>query len=105
TDMAALEVIVTIIQVEDDLLIKEDEDAHHVVKKHLKKQNIDIITKADIKEVQRNKVKLVNKDIDFDQLLIATGRKPVTDIAKALGIKLDDKDNFIKVNKVFETSK
>jgi len=105
TAMAALEVKVTIVEVANDILLTEDEDARHVVKKHLKKQNIDIITKADIKEVQRNKVKLVNKDIDFDQLLIATGRKPVTDIAKALGIKLDDKDNFIKVNKVFETSK
>lgn len=105
TAMAALEVKVTIVEVANDILLTEDEDARHVVKKHLKKQNIDIITKADIKEVQRNKVKLANKDIDFEQLLIATGRKPVTDIAKALGIKLDDKDNFIKVNKAFETSK
>src|SRR5699024_4035677 len=102
---AALEVKVTIVEVANDILLTEDEDARHVVKKHLQQQKIDIITKADIKEVQRNKVKLANTDIGFDQLLIATGRKPVTNIAKDLGLKMDDSNTFIKVDKTFETNK
>ena len=105
TAMAALEVKVTIVEVANDILLTEDEDARHVVKKHLQQQKIDIITKADIKEVQRNKVKLANTDIGFDQLLIATGRKPVTNIAKDLGLKMDDSNTFIKVDKTFETNK
>src|SRR5699024_6790595 len=104
TAMAALEVKVTIVEVANDILLTEDEDARHVVKKHLQQQKIDIITKADIKEVQRNKVKLANTDIGFDQLLIATGRKPVTNIAKDLGLKMDDSNTFIKVDKTFETN-
>lgn len=105
TAMAGLGIKVTIIEVADDILLTEDADARNVVKRYLKQQNVKIMTKADIKEVQRGKVKLAEEDVAFDKLLVATGRKPVTNIVKDLDLKLDNSDIFVKVNDTFETSK
>lgn len=105
TVMAALGTKVTIIEVAKDILLTEDPDARQVVKKHLKRQGIDVFTNANITEVKQGKVLLVNENITFNKLLIATGRKAVVDLAKDLKLEMDDKNQFVKVNPSYETSR
>lgn len=105
TVMAALGTKVTIIEVAKDILLTEDPDARQVVKKHLKRQGIDVFTNVNITEVKQGKVLLVNENITFDKLLIATGRKAVVDLAKDLKLEMDEKNQFIKVNPSYETSR
>lgn len=105
TAMAALGTRVTIVEVADDILLTEDVDARQIVKQYLKQQKIDILTKAEIKEVGDGKVSLHNREIPFDRLLVATGRKPVSKLAQDLKLKMDETNTFVEVDDMYETSK
>lgn len=96
---------VTIIEVAPDILLTVDKEARAIVKRKLASMGIKIITKATIQEVRKGSVLLSSQEeIAFDQLLIATGRKQNLEIPKAMGLQLDEKNQFVKVNEYYETS-
>lgn len=101
--LALMNVHVTIIEVAEDILLSEDKEARGIVKKRLQKKGIDIITNTKIKEVKQNVVSLLEKDIPYEKLLIATGRIPNVEIIQNEQLEMNGK--FIAVNCHFETSK
>jgi len=101
--LALMNVHVTIIEVAEDILLSEDKEARGIVKKRLQKNGIDIITNTKIKEVKQNVVSLLEKDIPYEKLLIATGRIPNVEIIQNEQLEMNGK--FIAVNCHFETSK
>lgn len=103
--MAPLGTKVTIIEVAPDILLTEDLDARNVIKKQLQKKNIQTIIQADIREVKKEKVMLVDQEISYDTLLIATGRTPNIEVLQNLNIKMDSSNKFVAVDDYYETSK
>jgi dihydrolipoamide dehydrogenase len=103
--MAPLGTKVTIIEVAPDILLTEDLDARNVIKKQLQKKNIQTIIQADIREVKKEKVMLVDQEISYDTLLIATGRTPNIEVLQNLNIKMDSSNRFVAVDDYYETSK
>lgn len=103
SSMADLGVDVTIIEVADDILLTEIEEVREYLKAHLEEQGAHIITQAQIKQVTSSAIQLETGDaVEFDQLLIATGRKPNTQVVNALNIDMDG--SFIQVNAFNQTS-
>lgn len=105
TALQALGTRVTVVEVAEDILLSEDEEARKLVKKQLEVNQVEIITKARIKEVKEGVIILEDRKVYFDDLLVATGRKPVTDLAKSLNLEMDPSGRFVEVNEGFETSK
>ncbi|WP_174614614.1 dihydrolipoyl dehydrogenase [Virgibacillus ihumii] len=102
--VAMLGTEVTIIEIASDVLMTEEAELRHALKNQLEKQGIDIITQADIKEVQNGKIVLGSEEIPFDTLLVAAGRKPNLQIAEELGLEMDQNKQFVAVDKFYETS-
>jgi dihydrolipoamide dehydrogenase len=102
--MAPLGTKVTIIEVAPDILLTEDPDARKIIKDQLKKKNIETITKAEIREVKKDKVVIADREIAYNKLLVATGRKPNVEVAQELHLKMDDANTFVAVNGFYETS-
>ncbi|MFC5587391.1 dihydrolipoyl dehydrogenase [Sporosarcina soli] len=102
--MAPLGTKVTIIEVADDILLTEDPDARKIIHDQLRKKNIETITKAEIQEVKKSQVVLANREIAYNKLLIATGRKPNIEVANDLQLEMDDANKFVAVNDSYETS-
>lgn len=103
SSMADLGVDVTIIEVADDILLTEIEEVREYLRAHLEEQGVHIITQAQIKQVTPYTIQLETGDtVEFDQLLIATGRKPNTQVVNALNIEMDG--SFIQVNAFNQTS-
>ena len=99
------DVDVTIIEAASDILLTIDEEARAIVKQKLTNIGIKIITKATIQEVKKGSVVLSEKEeIPFDELLVATGRKQNLEIPKAMDLRLDERNQFVKVNEYYETS-
>ena len=103
--MAPLGTKVTIVEVAPDLLLTEDVDARKIIKKELKRKNIQTIVNADIREVKKDRVILADQEISYDTLLVATGRTPNIELVQDLKIKMDDTNKFVAVNEYYETSK
>lgn len=106
----ALGTKVTILIRKDKLLREEDEEiSAWFTNEFAKKYNV--LFHTEIESVNQNgdeitaTLKNSKQILKFDQLLIATGRIPNTDIldVKAGGIEMDEK-GFIKVNKYLETN-
>lgn len=97
---------VTILEIAPDILLTIDEDARAIVKQKLESIGITIVTNAQIQEVKEGKVILAGKkEVPYDELLVATGRKPNLGLPKAMGLELDAKNQFVKVDEYYETSK
>lgn len=103
--MAPLGTKVTIIEVASDILLTEEHDVRKSLKKKLHEQNIQIVTKADIRRVKKDKVILLDQEILFDTLLVAAGRRSNTEPVKELGLQMKDRNKFVAVNENYETSK
>lgn len=95
---------VTLVEVADDILMTEDVEARKLVKKHLKKEGVTIITKAKIESIENGKIKVGKESISFEKLLVATGRKTNLELADKLGLKLTGNNKFIEVNDFMQTS-
>jgi len=102
--MAPLGTKVTIIEVATDILLTEDPDARKIIKNQLRKKNIETITNAEIQEVKKDKIVIANREIAYNKLLVATGRKPNVDVALELDLQMDEADKFVAVNAFYETS-
>ena len=89
SSMADLGVEVTMIEVNEDILLTEIEEVRELLKDHLKNQSIRILTGAKISKVTTSKVILDNhEDVSFDTLLVATGRQPNIKVAEDLDIDM-----------------
>lgn len=103
--MAPLGTKVTLIEVASDILLTEDKDAVQVIKKQLQKQNIQTFVGTEIKEIKKDQIILPETEIPFDQLLVATGRNPNSEIATQLQLKVNKSGKYVVVNENYETSK
>ncbi len=106
----ALGTKITILVRGNRMLDNEDEEiADWFTKEFSKKYEILFKTEAEAVSYQNNKFTLKLKGdsgkLESDQLLVATGRLPNTDILniKATGVEMDDK-GFIKVSEYLETN-
>lgn len=95
---------VTLIEVAPDILLTEDEEARKVVKSQLQKMGIKIYTQAKIQEVKKDAVVLDEAVVPFEKLLVATGRRADLTLAKQLGLELDERQRFVKVDRHYQTS-
>ncbi len=103
SSMADLGVEVTIVEVAKDILLTEIDEVRTLLKAHLENQGIRIITQAEIEKVTKDKIHLASDEpIHFDQLLVATGRKPNVALAEALNLKREEQ--WIQVDEHFQTS-
>lgn len=103
--MAPLGTKVTVVEVADDILLTEDQDAREVLKRKMGKLGINYYTKVSNLEVSPTYVHVENQKIPYTNLLVATGRKANTEIANALNLQLDENKKFIKVNNNYLTSR
>jgi len=107
----ALGTKITILVRGERMLDNEDEEiANWFTKEFSKKYEILFKTEVEAVSYQDNEFTLKlkgegNDKIRADQLLVATGRRPNTDIldVKATGVEMDEK-GYIKVNQYLETS-
>lgn len=103
--MEALGVDVTMLEVAKDILLTEDEDARKIIKQKLKNR-MTVETGVVINNISDKVVELAgDKRYPYDQLLIATGRKPNTELAQAMDLTLDKQGKFIAVDEYYQTSK
>src|SRR5699024_8669947 len=103
SSMADLGVEVTMIEVNEDILLTEIEEVRELLKDHLKNQSIRILIGAKISKVTTSKVILDNhEDVSFDTLLVATGRQPNIKVVEDLDIDMDGK--FVQVDEHYQTT-
>ncbi|SCS90315.1 dihydrolipoamide dehydrogenase [Staphylococcus cohnii subsp. cohnii] len=103
SSMADLGVEVTMIEVNEDILLTEIEEVRELLKDHLKNQSIRILTGAKISKVTTSKVILDNhEDVSFDTLLVVTGRQPNIKVVEDLDIDMDGK--FVQVDEHYQTT-
>lgn len=103
--MEALGVDVTMLEVAKDILLTEDENARKIIKQKLKNR-MTVETEVVINNISDKVVELAgDKRYPYDQLLIATGRKPNTELAQAMDLTLDKQGKFIAVDEYYQTSK
>lgn len=105
TAMAPLGTEVSLVEVASDILLTEEKDIRKTLKKNLKDMGIEIITAAEIQETKKNAIVLGDRELSFDRLLVAAGRKPNTTIAESLGLDMDRDQGFVTVNEHYQTSK
>ncbi len=104
---------VTLIEMMPVVLPVEDADVSATLLRSFKKRGIDVLVSAKLSgaKVGKDSVALTvesggeKKELKVDQVLVATGRAPVTDGVglKEAGVALTDR-GFIKVNDKYETS-
>ena len=104
---------VTLLEVMPQILPLEDAEASQVVARSFTKRRIDVRTGAKLGNVKvgKNAVKMTiesggkTEDMEFDVVLVAAGRAPVTDGIglKEAGVQLTER-GFIKINDRMETS-
>lgn len=101
---ASFDVEVTVVEVAEEILLTEDKAARDLVRNHLKDQGVHIIEHASIKKIEKGMLKLQDKTIPFDKVLIATGRKNNLELAKKLNVALSENQKFVEVNENMQTS-
>ncbi|KRL05443.1 dihydrolipoyl dehydrogenase [Liquorilactobacillus oeni] len=103
--MSPLGVSVTLLEVADDILLTEDEDARQIIKKKLQALGIKVKTKVKLEEVSPADVRLKDgTKFPFDKILVAAGRKANLELAKTLDLELDERKKFVKVDENYQTS-
>lgn len=104
---------VTILQRSERILPEEEPEISEALKKYLQEEGIKVITEMSINYAKRKgKNKIINVsangktfDIECEQILFATGRKPNTDNLglDKVGVKADER-GFVLVNNKMQTS-
>ena len=104
---------VTIVEMLEKIMIREDDDVSDLIKEHLAADNITILTNHTAKEICTNDGENVliatfndkNISIPFDELLVAVGRKANTKGfgLEELGVELN-KNGTIRVNEYLQTN-
>lgn len=99
--MAPLGVEVSVLEVAPDILGTEDVAVRTLLKKKLQELGCTVHTGITLQQVTATTVHTSVGNVDFDELLVATGRKANLALATQLGLKAD---RFIEVNAHYETS-
>ena len=104
---------VTILEGMDEILAAFEKPMSAIVKRNLKKKNVDIFTKVKAKGVEETENGVIvtyeekgeEKKVEAEYLLVTVGRKPNTDELglEQVGIELDER-GFIKTDKQCRTS-
>ncbi|CAN5420003.1 mercuric reductase [soil metagenome] len=104
---------VSILEKNDQLLSREDEDIAKEVEKILKEEGLNIYLNAEIKEIKNNEeeseilfsIENEIKSLKGSHILMAAGRKPNTSSLQLdrAGVETDEK-GYIKVNEKLETN-
>jgi pyruvate/2-oxoglutarate dehydrogenase complex dihydrolipoamide dehydrogenase (E3) component len=104
---------VSILEKNDQLLSREDEDIAKEVEKILKEEGLNIYLNAEIKEIKKNEeeseilfsIENEIKSLKGSHILMAAGRKPNTSSLQLdrAGVETDEK-GYIKVNEKLETN-
>jgi dihydrolipoamide dehydrogenase len=104
---------VTILEGMDEILAAFEKPMSSIVKRNLKKKDVDIFTKVKAKGVEETENGVVvtyeekgeDKKVEAEYLLVTVGRKPNTDELglEQVGIELDER-GFIKTDKQCRTS-
>ena len=95
---------VTVIEVAPTILATEDDEARSIIREKMEQLGITILEGVSIDRVEENAVILANgKSYSYDNLLVATGRKPNIELAQMMGLELTEK-GFIKVDSYYESS-
>ncbi len=102
--MAPLGVEVTLVEVAPDILLTEESEAREVVRGALKRLGVSIHTGVSIQRVTPHSIVLSEGQIEFEALLVATGRVPHLTLAQEMGLALDAQQRFVKVDDGFQTS-
>ncbi|MER2189488.1 MAG: dihydrolipoyl dehydrogenase [Solibacillus sp.] len=93
---------VTVLNHSKDILQTEEPDARPILKEKMAKLGIELITDFTFEEIRDGEIQTSIGAFPFEQLLFATGRRPNTQIAEALEMKMDGR--LIQVNNHYETS-
>ena len=95
---------VTVIEVAPTILATEDDEARSIIREKMEQLGITILEGVSIDRVRENAVILADgKSYSYDNLLVATGRKPNIELAQMMGLELTEK-GFIKVDSYYESS-
>ncbi|MHA1953743.1 MAG: dihydrolipoyl dehydrogenase family protein [Candidatus Heimdallarchaeaceae archaeon] len=101
---------VTLIDMEDRILSKDDPDASYTLLDILSNEGVEILLGEPIKKVEKtssDNIKIFlksGKEIEGSHLLIAIGRKPNIDSLNLSAAKVETENGFIKVNNILRTS-
>lgn len=93
---------VTVLNHSNDILQTEEPDARPIIREKMAKLGIELITNFTFEEITKSEVVTSIGRFPFENLLFATGRRPNTQIAEALEMKMDGR--LIEVNNHYETS-
>lgn len=97
---------VTIIELEKNILPYQDRTISEKMEEIMNKKGINIVTGERVEKIQESqeglKVLFSDKSISGQKVLMAVGRKPALGNTLKVGLELEN--NYIKVDKYFETS-
>ena len=106
-NLCSLGIDVTIIQKDNQLLKVVDRDIVSFIHHHIRSNNVNILLNSDVKGLYNINdsvcVKLENKELEFDLVVLSIGVIPDNSLALKTGIKLSD-TGAIKVNSRMQTS-
>ncbi len=105
---------VTVIEMLPQICAGLDSQVARTLDRLLKKQGIDIRTNSKVTSAKKTKTKVTvtvegkkgEESLDFDKLLVAVGRRPLTDQLglEEVGIKTDPKSGQVLVNANYQTN-
>lgn len=101
---------VTIVEMLPQILPRQDEEISSELKKHIERQDIKIYTDSQVREIEEKdgvlrtvfETKYGVQTIDSEKVLMATGRAPIVDAFKDLGIKMEK--SSVVVDEYLKTS-
>ncbi|OCS89074.1 dihydrolipoyl dehydrogenase [Caryophanon latum] len=93
---------VTVLNYSKDILQTEEPDARPIIKERMKQLGINLVTNFAFEEFKGNVIQTSIGNFEFENLLFATGRRPNSEIAEALDLKMDGR--LIRTTTDYETS-
>lgn len=93
---------VTVLNHSQDILQTEEPDARPIIKEKMEQLGIKLVTNFTFEEIRGNEIHTSIGAFEYKNLLFATGRRPNTQIAEALELKMDGR--LIAVNNHYVTS-
>lgn len=107
--LSDLDVKVTIVDVEDRLLKLEDKDASRAIEKSFKEKGVAVHTSTILEESHFTKnessvtAEINGKQNEYDQVLVAIGRVPLTDDLGLTNTKIKTDNGYIMTNEFYQT--
>ena len=93
---------VTVLNHSKDILQTEEPDARPIIKEKMAALGIELVADFTFEEIRDGEIQTSIGTFLFENLLFATGRRPNTEIAEALEMKMDGR--LIAVSNSYETS-